>query len=135
MSSNAVHLENGAPEPEPKPASDPDLDSNDTGIHHTDVQSPDAEENSKIDDVIESNTLKSVHAERSNSGPKEISILPSVTSESEGKEVKTNDAGSEPNLKQEEENRTFTMRELLNELKNGDVNEGVDTPQRSVSFF
>ncbi|CAA2998464.1 O- c transferase [Olea europaea subsp. europaea] len=133
MSSNAEHLENGAPEPEPKPASDPDLDSNDTGIHHTDVQSPDAEENSKIDDVIESNKLKSVHAEPSNSGPEEISILPSVTSESEEKEVKTNDARSEPNLKQEEENRTFTMRELLNELKNGDATEEVDTPQSQSS--
>ncbi|CAI9772623.1 unnamed protein product [Fraxinus pennsylvanica] len=138
MSSNAEQLENGAPRPESEPAppaTDPDPDSNDTGIHHTDVQSPDAEEDSKIDEVIESHKVQSVHAEASNSGPEEISIQSSVTTESEEKEVKTNDAGSEPKLKQEEGNRTFTMRELLNELKNGDAIEEVDTPQSQASTY
>lgn len=136
MSSNADHLENGAPKPETEselapPATDPDPDSNDIGIQHTDIQSPDAEEDSKIDDVVESEKVQSVHAEVSNSAAEEISIQPN---ESEEKEVKRNYVGSESKLKREEGNRTFTMRELLNELKNGDAIEEVDTPQRSVSF-
>ncbi|CAA3003120.1 Hop-interacting THI002 [Olea europaea subsp. europaea] len=135
MSSNADHLENGAPKPEAEseqapPATDPDPDSNDIGIQHTDIQSPDAEEDSKIDDVVESEKVQSVHAEVSNSAAEEISIQPN---ESEEKEVKRNYVGSESKLKREEGNRTFTMRELLNELKNGDAIEEVDTPQSQTS--
>ncbi|XP_042005539.1 protein HLB1-like [Salvia splendens] len=103
MSTNPDHseLQNGSPEPEPSaaapPTDAPDLQKPDPS--DTDGHPPDSER---------SRELQPENSEVSNSAPEgEISSELSDADSREG-------------------NRTFTMRELLNELKNGDasVNDG-----------
>lgn len=132
-------LQNGSPAPESEPsASDaaaaappsdgPDLQQPDPS--ETDAQLPDSERSGEGE-------VLPVNAEASNSAPEgEISTelsdadsraaLPNQEAESDSK-LGNNAEGS----------RTFTMRELLSELKNGDagVNDGREssTPQRLVN--
>lgn len=134
MSTDPDHseLQNGSPEPEsesepqPQPsaaatAAAPDLQQPDPSV--TDAQPPDAEGSGEV---------LPVNAEPSNSAPEgEIS---SELSDADSRAVQLNQDGESDS--KAEENRTFTMRELLNELKNGDanVNDGREsgTPHRSV---
>ncbi|KAI3453323.1 hypothetical protein Pfo_009986 [Paulownia fortunei] len=124
MSSNSEQseLQNGSPEPEPAaaaapPAADPDPqlpDPNDTDVQPS-----------------KSGEVQPVNAEASNSVSEgEVS---NELSGADSRAVQSNqDAESDSKLGNGEGNRTFTMRELLNELKNGDANDNdgreVDTP-------
>lgn len=134
MSTDPEHseLQNGSQEPESEPlpqhepsaaaaAAAPDLQQPDPS--DTDAQPPDAEGSGEV---------LPVNAEPSNSAPEgEISI---ELSDADSRPVNLNQDGDSDS--KAEENRTFTMRELLNELKNGDgnVNDGREsgTPHRSV---
>ncbi|XP_042008117.1 protein HLB1-like isoform X1 [Salvia splendens] len=120
MSTNPDHseLQNGSPEPEPSaataaapPTDVPDLQKPDSS--DTDGQPPDSER---------SRELQPENSEVSNSAPEgEIS---SELSDVDSRVVHSNqDVETDSKA---EGNRTFTMRELLNELKNGDasVNDG-----------
>lgn len=121
MSTNSDHseLQNGSTEPEPSaaaaaaapPADGPDLHQADPSV--TDAQPPDAER---------SEDVQPVNAEASNSAPEgEIST---ELCDADSRAPQSNqDAESDSNaVNNAEGNRTFTMRELLNELKNGDAN-------------
>lgn len=54
--------------------------------------------------------------------------------ESGAAKVETNDTESNSKLNKDEGNRTFTMRELLNELKNGGVNEDAESDNREAGI-
>ncbi|KAL8535588.1 hypothetical protein ACS0TY_011281 [Phlomoides rotata] len=126
MSTNSelTELVNGSSEPEPSAAApsaaDPDPQLPDP--EDTDVQSLDAER---------SGEAQPVNAEASNSVQEE-----GISNELSGEDSRTAESGqnaeSDPKLGNADGNRTFTMRELLNELKNGDANGNdgreTDTP-------
>lgn len=131
MSTNSEpsELVNGSSEPEPSaaaaaapPAADPDPQ-----LPDPEVQPLEAEK---------SGEAQPVNAEVSNSVTEE-----EISNELSGEESRTaesgQDAESDPKLGNAEGSRTFTMRELLNELKNGDANGNdgreTDTPRRLVS--
>lgn len=139
MSTNPDHseLQNGSPEPQSEhsaaaaaaaepPTDGPDLQKPDPS--DTDAHPPDAERSEQVRPEI---------AEASNSAPEgEIS---SELSDADSRAAQPNQE-AESDLKagdNAEGNRTFTMRELLNELKNGDasVNDGRETgtPHRLVN--
>ncbi|KAK6146507.1 hypothetical protein DH2020_020376 [Rehmannia glutinosa] len=132
MSSNSEQseLQNGSREPEPEvaaapPAADPDPNLPDPS--DTDVQPPDAEKSGEV---------QPVNAEASGSVAEgEIS---NELSGADSRAVQSNqEAESDSKLGNAEGNRTFTMRELLNELKNGDANDNdgreADTPHSQAN--
>lgn len=133
MSSNSEHseLQNGSPEPEPEaaaaarpPVADPDPQLPDPNDNQ--VQPPDADQSGEV---------QSVDAQPSNSSPD--GEIPNESSGADSRAVQSNQGvESDSKLGSAEGNRTFTMRELLNELKNGDANDNdgreVDTPHRLV---
>ncbi|KAL0409210.1 UNVERIFIED_CONTAM: protein HLB1 [Sesamum radiatum] len=105
MSSNSelTELQNGSPEPEPAvPPTDPDPQLPDPT--DTDVQPPEAERSSEV---------QLVDAEASSSAPEE-----GIVNESNGADSRALQSNVDA-----EGNRSFTMRELLNELKSGDAND------------
>ncbi|KAH6831449.1 Tetratricopeptide repeat superfamily protein [Perilla frutescens var. hirtella] len=121
MSTNSDHsgLQNGSPEPEPSaeaaaaapPADAPDLHQADPS--DTDAQPPDADRSEEV---------RPVNANASNSEP-EREISTELSGADSGVAQSNRDAESNSNTGNNAEgNRTFTMRELLNELKNGDAN-------------
>ncbi|KAL2233126.1 UNVERIFIED_CONTAM: Protein HLB1 [Sesamum indicum] len=117
MSSNSeqTELQNGSPEPEPAvPPTDPDPQLPDPT--DPDLQPPEAERSSEV---------QPVDAEASSSAPEE-----GIVNESNGADSRAVQSNIDA-----EGNRSFTMRELLNELKSGDAtdNDGkeVYTPHRS----
>ncbi|KAK4381122.1 protein HLB1 [Sesamum angolense] len=119
MSSNSeqTELQNGSPEPEPAvPPTDPDPQLPDPT--DADVQPPEAERSSEV---------QSVDAEASSSAPEE-----GILNESNGADSRAVQSNVDA-----EGNRSFTMRELLNELKSGDAtdNDGkeVYTPHSQPS--
>ncbi|KAL8053315.1 hypothetical protein ABFX02_05G062800 [Erythranthe guttata] len=136
MSSNSEHseLQNGTPEPESEPeaaaavavaaespSADPDPqlpDPSDAEVQ----QPPDAEVSVEVQSVDADEAANSVPEAEI---PDESSAAAAVQSNQE--------AESDSKLAAAEGNRTFTMRELLNELKNGDANDNdgreVDTPR------
>ncbi|KAG8382562.1 hypothetical protein BUALT_Bualt05G0090300 [Buddleja alternifolia] len=125
MASNSEQseLQNGAPESESaavaaSPATDPDLQLPDP--IGTNVQPPDADQ---------SNEAEPVTAEISSSAP-EDEISTELSGSNPRAEQSNGDAESDSKqVEKPEGNRTFTMRELLNELKSGDGN---DTDGREV---
>lgn len=76
--------------------------------------------------------MRPVNAEPSNSAPEEE--ISSELSDADSRTAPLNQNGGSDS--KAEGNRTFTMRELLNELKNGDTNvtdgRESDTPHRLV---
>ncbi|XP_011070378.1 uncharacterized protein LOC105156046 [Sesamum indicum] len=119
MSSNSeqTELQNGSPEPEPAvPPTDPDPQLPDPT--DPDLQPPEAERSSEV---------QPVDAEASSSAPEE-----GIVNESNGADSRAVQSNIDA-----EGNRSFTMRELLNELKSGDAtdNDGkeVYTPHSQPS--
>ncbi|KAL0446528.1 UNVERIFIED_CONTAM: protein HLB1 [Sesamum latifolium] len=107
MSSNSeqTQLQNGSPEHEPEPAVPPtDPDPQLPDPTDTDVQPPEAERSSEV---------QPVDAEASSSAPEE-----GIVNESNGADSRALQSNVDA-----EGNRSFTMRELLNELKSGDAND------------
>ncbi|XP_051149582.1 protein NLP6-like isoform X2 [Andrographis paniculata] len=127
MSSDSQHseLQNGSPEPVPAAeavvvaAADPDPDD-------SDLQSTEGAQSSEV---------QVVNAEVSSSVPEE-EVSNEISAEESEAVKSTEDGIRESEVGKEDGNKTFTMRELLNELKKGDANgkggKEVDTPH-SVS--
>ncbi|KAL3645517.1 Protein hlb1 [Castilleja foliolosa] len=128
--SEQPELQNGSPEPAAAsaalPAADPDPKLPDPS--DADVQPPDAEKSGEV---------QPVNAEASGSVAKE-EVSNALTGADSPKVQSSQETENESKLGNSEGNRTFTMRELLNELKSGDANENdgreVDTPHRFVGF-
>ncbi|CAK9169317.1 unnamed protein product [Ilex paraguariensis] len=138
-------LQNGTSGPQ-APASDSDpnpTESKDISIQSNDEPPADSEA-SKPDESKDGSTqltqVQPTNEEELNPGDKPIQsdVAPVVDVDSDPKidEPESNNARE---LRKDEGSRTFTMRELLNELKNGDGNEDSEadrrdpgTPYRSV---
>ncbi|KAL3647024.1 Protein hlb1 [Castilleja foliolosa] len=130
--SEQPELQNGSPEPEHEPATaaalpaaDPDPKLPDPS--DADVQQPDAEKSGEVQPVNAEASDSVAEEEVTNASTGAGADSPAVQSRQETE--------NESKLGNSEGNRTFTMRELLNELKSGDANENdgreVDTTPHS----
>lgn len=136
----------GAGDPKPE-------ESKEVPTQSGDVQSNDAEAAKSDDKLMISNeasdsdpkanerdiSSQSGDVQLNNAEASEL-IRSNKTSDSDPKVDESKDVANSKLLKKDEGSRTFTMRELLDELKNGDANEDSeaerregDTPRRFVS--
>lgn len=88
------------------------------------------EENASLPNQDKSAETEITISDESSSQLGEVPDLDPRAVESGAAKVETNDAESNSKLNKDEGNRTFTMRELLNELKNGGANEDAESDNR-----
>lgn len=98
------------------------------------------EENASLSNQEQAIDAEVSKSDENSSQLDEVRDLDPKTDESEQGRVESEDAQANSKLNKDEGNRTFTMRELLNELKNTGANEDSEadnrdagTPYRSVN--
>lgn len=98
------------------------------------VKSEIVEENVSLPNQEQSVEAEITIADESSNQFDEARDLDPGTVESGAAKVENNDAESNSKLNNGEGNRTFTMRELLNELKNGGANEDAESDNREAGI-
>lgn len=141
MSANTADSESQNGTAQPQPVTD-DVDLAPDTLTETTIESIDAVQATDIDPKLDEPTDPSIQSDDVPATTADSNLDPPIESKeqlvgSNGTENTTSSVEEEsskgPELRKDEGSRTFTMRELLNELKNGEANDDSEVEKQETS--